>query len=78
MDTEDGIVPEDPSLEIALAMLRVLTRRLGTEFARDVRDEISRKAKEAAADGTEYGAAMAEHMRKTVRAPIWSALGVID
>jgi regulator of protease activity HflC (stomatin/prohibitin superfamily) len=70
---------EDPglsdwALEISIATVRVLSRRLGTSFAAEVRAEIASKADRLAARGEAGDEAQAEDIRSLTLEPFWDQL----
>ena len=61
--------------EIAVAMLRVLTHRLGSEFAEEVRLELVAKATRWRKSDDEEERQDAPLMEELVNHPFWSELG---
>ena len=68
----------DWALEIAAGTLRVLTKRFGADFAREVRAEIEAKADRMAGSSDPDKRADAEEVRALIKEPIWEELGVTD
>ena len=68
----------DWALEIAAGTLRALTKRLGPDFAREVRTEIEAKADRMAASDDPNKRADSEEVRALLKEAIWEELGVTD
>ena len=65
----------DLGLEVALGMLRVLSRQHGTAFAEAVRQEILDRADRMAASGDDADVADAAEIRAIAEAELWKKLG---
>jgi hypothetical protein len=68
----------DWALEIAAGTLRALTKRLGPDFAREVRAEIEAKADLMSRSDDPNKRADSEEVRALIHEPIWAELGVGD
>ena len=69
----------DIGQDLAQAMLRVLTNRFGTEFAREVRREVADDADRLDRRGDPRGRGHAKAIRdNTLADEIWKDLGITD